>query len=343
MIWAELDGDAHAVAVRFIAERRDAVHHLLPLQVGDRLDEAGLIDLVGQLRHDDAALAAVHFFHRCAGAHRDAAAAGAVHRFDAAPSHDEARRGEIRAFDVLHELIYGDVRLVDHMAQPVDDLAHIVRRDIGRHAHGDAVGTVHQKIGDARRKHQRLLEGTVVVRHEIDGVLIQIAEHFRSDLRHAHFRITHGRRGVAVDGAEIAVPVHQRIPGGKILRHAHCRFIDGGVAVGMVLAQHVADDAGGFLIGLARQHARFLHGVQNAAVHRLHPVPHIGKRAGDDDGHRVIDVGCLHLPFQRGGDDFAFLPIHKILLFTDCGKGRHAALPMPRPARQERSYGFIIP
>ena len=49
---------------------------------------------------------------------------------------------------------------------------------------------------------------------------------------------------IAVDVAEIALPVDQRIALGEILGEAHQRVVDRLVAVRMELADHVADDLG---------------------------------------------------------------------------------------------------
>ena len=40
--------------------------------------------------------------------------------------------------------------------------------------------------------------------------------------------------------------------------------------------------------------ARFLHGKQDAAVHRFQPIAQVGNGTADDHAHRVIEVGRLH-------------------------------------------------
>ena len=44
-----------------------------------------------------------------------------------------------------------------------------------------------------------------------------------------------------------------------------------------------------------------LHGVQNAAMHRLQTVAHVGQRAPDDDRHRIVEIRALHLLFNVDG------------------------------------------
>ena len=66
--------------------------------------------------------------------------------------------------------------IVDQRDAGVDHFAQIVRRNVGGHADRDAAGAVDQKIREFRRQNRRLLLGAVVVRLEIDGVLVDILE-----------------------------------------------------------------------------------------------------------------------------------------------------------------------
>ena len=53
----EVDDDAHALAVGLVVEAGNLRDGLLLDQIGDLLDELGLVDLVGNLGHDDAVAA----------------------------------------------------------------------------------------------------------------------------------------------------------------------------------------------------------------------------------------------------------------------------------------------
>ena len=63
------------------------------------------------------------------------------------------------------------------------------------------------------------------------------------DLGQPRLGVAHGRGVIAVDVAEIALAVDQRIAHGEILRQAHHGVIDRRVAMRMVVAHDVADDA----------------------------------------------------------------------------------------------------
>ena len=53
--------------------------------------------------------------------------------------------------------------------------------------------------------------GLVVVGHEVDGLHVDVGEHLAGDAHHAALGVTHGRGRIAVDGAEVALAVDQRI------------------------------------------------------------------------------------------------------------------------------------
>jgi hypothetical protein len=99
--------------------------------------------------------------------------------------------------------------------------------------------------------------------------------------------------------------VHQQITHGEGLRHAHDGVIHRGVAVRMVLADHIADHAGRLLVGAVPVVAELAHGVEHASMDGLQPVPNVGKRPAHDDAHGVIQIGLTHLVLEIYGQNFA--------------------------------------
>ena len=295
----ELDDDAQAVAVGLVAQLGDAFDALVAHHLGDALDHAGLVDLVRHLGDDDRLAVLADLLHVGAAAHRQQPAPGLERLVDAAPAHDDSAGGEVGRRHQLHQLGDRHRRVVDVGAAGVDDLAEVVRRNVGRHADRDAAGAVDEQVGKARRKRHRLLAAVVVVGLEIDGVLVDVLEQRHRRAREPNLGVAHRRRGVAVHRAEVALAVDQRQAHGEVLRHAHHRVVDRGVAVGVVLAHHVADHAGRLARRLVGRVAGLVHGEEDAAVHRLQAVAHVGQRAGDDHAHGVIEVGALHLLLDR--------------------------------------------
>ena len=117
-------------------------------------------------------------------------------------------------------------RVVDQRDAGVDDLAQIMRRDVGRHADRDAAGTVDQKVRVARRQDRRLIGALVVVGPKIDGVLVDLADDSPRCTRQARLGVAHRRRRIAVLDAEIALAIDQRQAQGEVLRHADHGVVD---------------------------------------------------------------------------------------------------------------------
>ncbi len=134
--------------------------------------------------------------------------------------------------------------LVDQMQRGVAQFGGVVRRDRGRHADRDALRAVGEQVRKAAGQHHRLFRLAVVIGAEFDAVLVDAVEQQPRDLGHARFGIAVGGRVIAVDIAEIALAVDQRIARGKILRQPHQRVVDRLVAMRMERTHHVADDLG---------------------------------------------------------------------------------------------------
>ena len=207
-----------------------------------------------------------------------------------------------RKIGTLHpaaQLQRRQIRIVEQLDQRGADLAEVVRRDVGGHADGDAGAAVDQQVRHARRQHDRLGLGAVVARAEGDGLLLDLLQHFVGDPREAALGVAHRRGAVAVERAEVAGAVDQRIAQRERLRHAHERFVDRAVAVRVVVAHHVADDLRALaMLGVGGQ-VLLPHRVEDAALHRLQAVAHIGQRARGDDRERVIEIARLRGFMQR--------------------------------------------
>ena len=154
-IRTQLDNDAHAASIRFITECRDAVNDFLAGQVGNHFHQARLIHLVRQFRHNDTVLPAFHFFDIHSRADGDGTAARAVGIFNAFMPLDNGRRREIGPFDIFHQFINGDFRIINHRAKPVHHFRQVVGRHVRRHTYGDTVRTVDEQVRYAGRQYKR--------------------------------------------------------------------------------------------------------------------------------------------------------------------------------------------
>lgn len=105
-------------------------------------------------------------------------------------------RREVGSLDALHDGREGGflVRL-EVLERPVDGLGNftqVVRRNVGSHTDGDAVGTVDQKVRDTAGQNRRFLRLAVVVRGEIDCLVVDFAQHFHRERREPALGVTHG-------------------------------------------------------------------------------------------------------------------------------------------------------
>ena len=127
------------------------------------------------------------------------------------------------------------------------------------------------------------MQAVVVVGAKIDGFFFDVGQKFAGQTRHAHFGVSHGRCGVAVDGTEVALAIDDGVAHGEILGHAHQGIVDRLVAVGMVFTNDVTDDAGGLFIRSVKRIGQVVHGVEDAPVHGFESVAHIRDGPTDDD------------------------------------------------------------
>ena len=144
---------------------------------------------------------------------------------------------------MLEQLLGSDIRVVDHRDRRVDHLAEVVRRDVRRHADRDAGRAVHEQVREARRQDGWLALLAVVVRDELDGLFVDVAEQLHRERREAALGVPLCGRLVAVDRTEIPAPVDQRRAHREVLGHAREGVVHRVGRVGMVLTDHVTDDA----------------------------------------------------------------------------------------------------
>ena len=264
----------------------DALDHLVLHEVGHVLDHLGLVDGVGDLGDDDALAAVLLDLYFCLAADAELAAPELVHRGDSVVAADLRASREVRPLDELHEVVDGaSLAVLDVVVDAVAEFVQVVRRDVRRHADGDAGRTVEKEVRELCGENRRFLERLVEVRHHVDGVLLEVVEKFVRHALHPDFGVTHRRRAVAVDRAEVAVSVDEWNPEREVLRHADDRVVDRGVAVRVVLADHFADDARRLHVLDARSRPELVHGEEAATVDGLHSVAGVWKCAPDDYAH----------------------------------------------------------
>ena len=180
---------------------------------------------------------------------------------------------------------------------------------------GRAVG---QKIGESGGQDDGFFFLAVIGGAEIHRVFVQPFQQSLGDFGEAAFGVAHGGGVIAIDIAEIALAFDQGIAQREILGQAHQRLIDRKIAMGMIFADHVADDAGAFLETRRGIETQQPHGVHQAAMHRLEAVAHIRQGALGDGGERIGQIALGQRLGQRFGTDIVGFDdghAHQALLF----------------------------
>ena len=169
-----------------------------------------------------------------------------------------------------------------------------MRRDVGRHADGDADGAVDEEVGEPRGQDARLARAAVVVVLEVDGVFLDVPHHLHGERGHLGLGVPGGGGAVVTRRAEVALPGGERVAHRPRLHEAHEGVVDCRVAVRVELTHDVADHARALREGLVGPVAAVEHRVEHSTVNGLEAVAHVGQGAPDDDAHRVVEVGALH-------------------------------------------------
>ncbi len=164
-------------------------------QFGDLLDQAHLVDLVGNLG-DDQALPLSSFLglHHNFCSQCEKTSPGLVSFLDAAHAVNEPGRWKIGTGNFLHQLGDRHLRVLQQEEQSLDDFGNVVGRDISGIADRNATGAVDQKIRHSGRQDHRFLPRLIIIRDEIDRFLIDVSQHLLSQFGHARFGVAHGRR-----------------------------------------------------------------------------------------------------------------------------------------------------
>ena len=137
------DNNAQTVFIRLITELGDTFKLFLFDQLGDALNQACLVQLVGNFGNDNGLATSlfVHFNARFCP-HIDTSAASTIGLNNSRSAIDNTGSGEIRPWNIFHQLIDGNLRIVDHRQTTFDHFSEVMGRNIGRHAHSNTRGTI---------------------------------------------------------------------------------------------------------------------------------------------------------------------------------------------------------
>ena len=210
-IGVSLEGDDElgVVARREIVDVGDAVEHTRLDQFQNLAGHSARRHLIGQ-RGDHEIRVVPELLGDDGGPHLHRASAGAIRRLDTHAAEYLTTRGEVGATHELHQIVGGGLGVDQKMLHRIHNLAEVVGGNVGGHAHGDALGPIHQQVREPRGQNGRLGEVAGVVVDEIDGVFVDVGQH-------AHGQLVESRLGVSGGGRTIfrrtvvSVEVDQRM------------------------------------------------------------------------------------------------------------------------------------
>ncbi len=140
-ITAQFDNDAHAIAVAFIANVGDAFELLVIDELGNALNQRGLVGLIRQLGDDHRIAIGTSFrlnrFDRGNTAHGDRTTSTGVGLANALAAKDLTTGRKIRPRDDRHQLPLFDLWISDQRQNAINQLPKVVGRNVGRHANGN--------------------------------------------------------------------------------------------------------------------------------------------------------------------------------------------------------------
>ena len=327
----QLDDNAR-VLIRLVANRGDISQDLVVHERRDSLDERGAVHVVGNFRDDDLFAMALEFLDARLAPHFHAATPGLDVLPDAGDAADRATGWKVRPFHVFHQSFDRDVGVIDLRANAVDHFTEIVRRDVRRHANGDAGAAVDEEVRESGGENRWLRPRLVIVRHEIDRLLVHVGHERGAEMGHARLGVTHRGRRIAFDRAKVALAVNERFAHRPRLRHVDKRRINHRLAMRVIVTARVAANLGAFSMLPVGEERKVMHRVEDAALRRLQSIAGIGQGARDDDRHRVIEERSRNLFGDVDGFYFFVGVIHESGRdrFVRRGESQKTLLPFPR-------------
>jgi hypothetical protein len=102
--------------------------------------------------------------------------------------------------------------------------------------------------------------------------------------------------------------------------------IDRIVGMRVIFTDNITDHTGRFAIGLVMLVTLLVHRKEDAAMHGLEPVAHVGQRPAHDHAHRVIEVGFAHLVGYRDRVDVGRQHAARVIFWRICHDARSALI-----------------
>jgi hypothetical protein len=126
----------------------------------------------------------------------------------------------------------------------------IMRGYAGRHTHGDTARAIGKQVREQAGHDLGLFILAIIGWFQIGSIFVQTAHQLDCRAGQPGFGVPIGGSIIAVDIAEISLPVDQRIAQREGLGEADHRVIDRLIAMRVIFTDDIADHTGAFLVTL---------------------------------------------------------------------------------------------
>ena len=256
-ITAQLDTDTHTLTVRLITKIRDSINFFISYKLCDFLDQSCFVDHVWKFGHNNTVFTILHWFYICDCTNSDFSTSGAVSFVNSGRSKNHRSGWKIRTFyntqkffDICPTILYYFV--VDNFYNSMNHLSQIVRRNVCCHTNSNTGCSVYQKIRIAGRKHRRLFLSLIEVWYKINGIFIDVCEHFHGNFTESCLCISHRSSTVTVDRTKVSMTINKRISCRPVLCHVDQCSVDGTVSMWMVFTHGITDNTRTFSVWFVR-------------------------------------------------------------------------------------------
>ena len=300
---ARLDDNADQL-ITFVANIGENRQLLVIDQRRQRFDQLALLHAIGNLGHHRDPCPATKILDCPFRADAEAAAPRRISLRNCRWWIDnQPTRRQIRPLHIVEQGHIISFGLVDQMNRRIDHFGGVVRRNVRRHPHGNPARAIGEQIGEQPRHDFGLFVFPVICGAIVDRAVVKPRHQVDGNRRQPRFGIAIRRGIVAVDIAEIALSVDQWITQRECLREADHRVINRLVAMRMIFADNIADNARALLVATRRIELEQAHRPEQAAVDRLQPVAQIGERPCGDRRHRINEITIRQRAIERRIDD----------------------------------------
>ena len=209
------------ITFRMVADICDSFDLLIVDQFRNILYQISLNNTVRQFGNHDALTSVVIGLDIGIRTNNNTSATGFISIFNALITVNRTASREIRSFHMFHQILYGNFRnesimhaclnIIDIRATTINNLRKVVCRHICCHTNGNTACTIYQQVRETARQNNRLFERVVEVILHINGILVDIAEHFLGQFAQTSLSITHSSCAIAIDRTEVTLTINQAI------------------------------------------------------------------------------------------------------------------------------------